>query len=114
MGPDLTGVGIKYGRDHFVESILYPSAKILDGYKQTVVLTKSGDVKSGRFMGETADELTLMDAEGKKLAIRKGDLEGRKEAELSLMPEGLNAGLSLQDFADVVAYLESLREAPKK
>ena len=114
VGPDLAGVGIKYGRDHFVESILYPSVKILDGYKQTVVLTKSGDVKSGRFLGETADELTLMDAEGKRLAFRKGDLEGRKEAELSMMPDGLNAGLSLQDFADLVAFLESLKEPPKK
>jgi len=36
VGPDLTGVGLKYGRDHFIESVLYPSAKILDGYKQTM------------------------------------------------------------------------------
>jgi hypothetical protein len=30
------------------------------------------------------------------------------------MPEGLNTGLSLRDFADIVNYLESLKEAPKK
>jgi putative heme-binding domain-containing protein len=114
VGPELTGVGLKYGRDHFVESILYPSAKILDGYKQTVVLTKAGDVKSGRFMGETAEELTLMDQEGKRLALKKSEIEQRRESDVSLMPEGLNTGLSLQDFADLVAFLESLREAPKK
>jgi len=114
VGPDLTGVGVKYGRDHFVESVLYPSAKILDGYKQTMVLTKGGIVLAGRFMGETPDELNLMDAEGKRHAVRKADIDQRKESDLSLMPEGLNTGLSLQDFADIVIYLESLKEPPKK
>jgi len=114
VGPDLTGVGVKYGKDHFIESVLYPSAKILDGYKQTLVLTRSGVVVAGRFLGETAEELTLMDAEGKRHAMRKPEIEQRKESELSLMPEGLNTGLSLQDFADIVSYLESLKEAPKK
>ncbi|HXX93339.1 MAG TPA: HEAT repeat domain-containing protein, partial [Planctomycetota bacterium] len=84
VGPDLTGVGLKYGRDHFIESILYPSAKILDGYRTTVVLTKSGDVKSGRFLSETAEELTLMDQEGKRLVIRKADLEQRRESDVSM------------------------------
>jgi putative heme-binding domain-containing protein len=114
VGPDLAGVGLKYGRDHFVESILYPSAKILDGYKQTMVLTKSGVVTAGRFMGETPEELLLMDAEGKRHALKKSEIDQRKESELSLMPEGLNTGLSLQDFADIVSFLESLKEPPKK
>jgi putative heme-binding domain-containing protein len=114
VGPDLTGVGLKYGRDHFVESVLYPSAKILDGYKQTMVLTKSGIVVAGRFLGDTGDEITLMDAEGKRRAIKKSEIDRQKEAELSLMPEGLNTGLSLQDFVDIVSFLESLKEAPKK
>ncbi len=114
VGPDLTGVGVKYGKDHFIESVLYPSAKILDGYKQTMVLTKSGVVTAGRFMGETAEELNLMDAEGKRHAIRKSEIDQRKESDLSLMPEGLNTGLSLQDFADIVIYLESLKEPPRK
>lgn len=114
VGPDLTGVGLKYAKDHFIESILYPSAKILDGYKQTLVLTKSGNVIAGRFLGDSGDEITLMDAEGKRHAIKKSEIDQKKEAELSLMPEGLNTGLSLQDFADIVSYLESLKEGPKK
>ncbi len=79
-----------------------------------MVLTKAGVVVAGRFMGETADELNLMDAEGKRHAIRKSDIEQRTESDLSLMPEGLNTGLSLQDFTDIVSYLESLKEPAKK
>jgi len=40
--------------------------------------------------------------------------ESSEPKKFSLMPEGLNTGLSLQDFADIVAYLESLKEAVKK
>jgi putative heme-binding domain-containing protein len=109
VGPDLKGVASKYAKEHFIESLLYPSKQILDGYKQTKVLTKSGDVKSGRFLGETAEELMLMDAEGRTIAIRKGEVERRQESELSMMPEGLNAGLSLKDFADVVGFLGTLK-----
>jgi len=114
VGPDLTGVGLKYAKDHFIESVLYPSAKILDGYKQTLVLTKAGVVVTGRFLGESGDEITLMDAEGKRHALKKSDIDQKKESDVSLMPEGLNTGLSLQDFADIVSFLESLKEAPKK
>ena len=107
VGPDLTGVGVKYGRDHFVESVLYPSAKILDGYKQTMVLTKGGVVLAGRFMGETPEELNLMDAEGKRHAVRKADIDQRKESDLSLMPEGLVDTLSEEEILDLIAYVRS-------
>ncbi|MFN3485149.1 MAG: HEAT repeat domain-containing protein, partial [Planctomycetota bacterium] len=114
VGPDLSDVGVKYGRDHFIDSILYPSKQILDGYRQTRVLTRSGTVLSGRVAGETAEEIVLLDAEGRRQAVRKSEIEGRRESELSLMPEGLNAGLSLEDFADLVAFLESLRPSGSK
>ena len=78
------------------------------------VVAKSGVVVAGRSLGDTAEELILLDAEGKRHTIRKAEIEQRKESELSLMPEGINTGLSLQDFADIVGYLESLKEAPKK
>jgi len=31
---------------------------------------------------------------------------------VSLMPNGLKDGMTLQDFADIVAYLESLKQPP--
>ncbi|HVR84506.1 MAG TPA: HEAT repeat domain-containing protein, partial [Planctomycetota bacterium] len=114
VGPDLTGVGLKYGKDHFIESVLYPSAKILDGYQQTMVLTRSGVVVAGRLLGDSGEEITLLDAEGKRHVVKKSEIDQRKQSELSLMPEGLNTGLSLQDFADIISFLESLKEAPKK
>jgi len=62
--------------------------------------------------GETADELTLIDTDAKKHVIPKKEIESRKQSDLSLMPDGLQIGLSLQDFADLIAYLENLKDQP--
>jgi putative heme-binding domain-containing protein len=112
VGPDLASVGAKYGRAFLIESVLYPSKQILDGYKQTIVVTKDGQVLSGIVRGDTAEELTLIDAEGKKHVVPKAKIDEVQLSDKSLMPEGLNTGLSLQDFADVIGYLESLKEKP--
>lgn len=109
VGPELFGVAAKFNRAQLVESVLYPSKQILDGYKVTRVLTKDGEVKAGRLAADGTDELVLLDAEGRKLSIRKSEIDRRQESELSLMPDGLNTGLSLQDFADLIAYLETLK-----
>lgn len=110
VGPDLNSVGAKYSRAQIIEHILYPSRIILDGYQQTTVFTKDGDSQSGIVRGETADELTLLDTEGKKHVIARKQIESRKQSVLSLMPEGMQIGLSPQDFSDLVTYVESLKD----
>jgi putative membrane-bound dehydrogenase-like protein len=113
IGPDLTVIGSQFSRAELAESVVYPSRKIREGYQQVKVLTKDGRVLSGAVKGETPAELTLQDAEGIRHSIATADIEKRAPSELSLMPEGLHGGLSMQDFADLLSYLESLRP-PKK
>jgi len=110
VGPDLSGISLKYNRAQLIESVLFPSKQILDGYHVTIVETKAGQVVSGIIREDTADGLTLIDAEGKLHTIKKGDVESRKKSEKSIMPDGLQTGLSLTEFADLISYLESLKE----
>ena len=112
VGPDLNSAGAKYNRAQLIEHILYPSKLILDGYQQTTVFTKDGDSQSGIVRGETPDELTLLDVEGKKHAIAKKTIDTRKLSELSPMPEGLQLGLTLQEFSDLVSLMETLKDKP--
>jgi len=58
--------------------------------------------------------VTLVDATGKKIVVKKSDIAVRKLSNLSMMPEGLQTGLKPEEFVDVVAYLESLKEPGKK
>ncbi len=114
IGPSLTGVGTKYDRQFLIESILYPSKQILDGYQQTIIRMKDGDAQSGVVKVETDTEVTLFDAAAQKIVIKKTDIKEREPSKLSLMPEGLHTSLKPEEFSDLVAYLESLKETPKK
>jgi putative membrane-bound dehydrogenase-like protein len=111
IGPLLSGVGAKYDRNFLIESVLYPSKQILDGYQQTIVRMKDGDVQSGVIKVETDKDITLYDASANKTVIPKSEIKEREHGKLSLMPEGLHLALKPEEFADLVAYLESLKEA---
>jgi putative heme-binding domain-containing protein len=113
VGPDLSGIGAQFDRERLAESVLYPSRAIREGYQTTTVATADGRVLSGLVRSESAEALVLRDNEGRDHEIHKADIEQRKSGATSLMPEGLQVGLTLQDFADLISYLESLRAAPE-
>jgi putative membrane-bound dehydrogenase-like protein len=110
VGPDLRGLATKYPREELIRSILEPSARVLSGYELTIVVTDDGRQLQGVVRRETPEELDLVDAEGKTHTIALESIEDRQLSKLSLMPSGLKDGLSLADFADIVAYLQTLVE----
>ena len=112
VGPELSTVGAKYPRDDLIASVLFPSAKIFQGYEPVVVATSDGRVLTGIVKNETPEVLEIEDADARRIKIAKDQVEERKPSDVSIMPSGLAEGLSRQDFADLVAYLETLKEAP--
>ena len=111
IGPELSGIAARYPREELVASILYPSARIFSGYETVVVATTDGRVLTGLVKTDNADGIEIQDAEGKKEQIPKADIEDRKNSEVSLMPNGIVEGITPQDFADLIAYLETLKDA---
>jgi putative membrane-bound dehydrogenase-like protein len=109
-GPDLSSIATRYDRAKLIESVLYPSKQILDGYHMTILAMNDGKVIQGIVRSESGDELTLVDAESKKIVVKKADIETRTKSEKSLMPDGLQVGMTLVEFADLISYLESLRD----
>jgi putative heme-binding domain-containing protein len=118
VGPDLSSIGTKYNRVQLIDEVLYPSKNILDGYESYAVELSNGRVLTGIIRGESADDLTLIDAAGDKQVIKQSDVESKKRTGKSVMPDGLQGGLTPSDFADLIGYLETLRdkatELPKK
>jgi putative heme-binding domain-containing protein len=90
--------------------VLYPSKQILDGYQQSEVRTKDGDVFAGVVKSESETEITLYDAAAQKIVVKKADVKSRKVSALSVMPEGLEGAMSQQELADLIAFLEGLKE----
>lgn len=113
VGPELSGLAAKYNKDEIATSILYPSAKIASGYESLIVATKDGRVVTGVLKADTTSGLELEDADAKRVRVELDDIEERRAGDVSIMPNGLAEGLQPKDFADLLAYLDTLREAAK-
>src|SRR5262245_40768356 len=75
VGPDLSAVGGKFDRQHLIESVLEPSAQIVEGYRTTVIATADGRTLTGVVRGEAGGRLTLFDIDGKKHTIAADEIE---------------------------------------
>jgi putative heme-binding domain-containing protein len=108
-GPDLSGIGAQFDKRALAESILFPSKAVREGYQQVEIETNDNETVYGLVRTEDNESLVIRDASGAARQIAKTEIKSRRNSELSLMPEGLQAGLSLQEFADLVEYLASLK-----
>jgi putative heme-binding domain-containing protein len=78
-----------------------------------VVETKSGTSVVGLKVSETPEEVQIKAADSIVHKFKKKDIESLTKSPISLMPADLHKELTLQDLADVVEYLVSLKEAKK-
>ena len=112
VGPDLSSIGGTYPRAELITSVLEPSARIFSGYEPLIVAAFDGRVLTGTVKSDTADGLEIEDADGHRIRLARDEVDDRKASPISLMPVGLVEGLTPKDFADLIAYLESLKAAP--
>jgi putative membrane-bound dehydrogenase-like protein len=105
IGPDLTGAGKRFSRIHLIESILEPSRAIAPAFRNLSVRLKDGLQLTGVRVAETESALTLGDAQGQSHALEKDQIDELQILELSVMPEGIESGLTDVEFADLVAFL---------
>lgn len=110
-GPDLATAGDQFARRELIEAVLLPSATIAVGYGTTLVETKSGEEYQGVLKQVTDAGLELMGGDGRRIRVAAADLKEQHGSNVSLMPEGLQAGFSPQEFTDLIEYLVSLKQS---
>lgn len=110
IGPDLTGLALKYDKAELIRSVLEPSSRIATGYQPQIVALTDGRIVSGVLRSETPTHLELADSEAKVVRLAKDEIEEQRVGDISIMPAGLVESLSPEDFADLLAYLVGLRE----
>lgn len=109
-GPDLFSAGDQFARSDLVTAVLQPSATIAVGYETAVIETKSGEEHTGILKQSTPEWIELAGADAQRLRINRPDIKEQRGSRLSLMPEGLQAGLTTQEFTDLIEYLVSLKQ----
>jgi putative membrane-bound dehydrogenase-like protein len=110
IGPDLSTIGTKYGKDELLRSILNPSAAIGFGYRSLVLALTDGRVVTGLPVEDIPDRLVLKTASGERIVLHSGDIEDRKTSDVSLMPDGLAETLGERELVDLLTFLSTLRE----
>ena len=110
FGPKLSEIGAKLGKDALYEAILDPNSGISFGFEAWTISLKNGDELFGLIASETEDELALKIQGGTILRLKKAELLKREKQSQSMMPAGLQANLSTDEFVDLVEYLVSLKK----
>ena len=112
VGPDIASIGNK-SPDALLVALLDPNRAIEDKYLDYLVVLEDGRTATGLLGGESATSVTLVGQEGKTTSILRSEIEELRSTGKSLMPEGLEKDLSVQDVADVIAYVRSAGPPPK-
>lgn len=109
IGPDLTRVGaIRSGGD-LLESILFPSSTFAQGYEPFALETTDGQEHSGTVVQQNEEKITSRSMAGTETTFSRSAVRNLRRASVSIMPEGLEAALSEQEFRDLLAFLQSLK-----
>jgi putative heme-binding domain-containing protein len=110
FGPSLDGVRV-YGKAAILEATLEPNLRVAPGYGAEVVQTADGQLAMGIVEDETQQELVLRQPAGGWLVVPRANLQSAQREPWSMMPEGLEQGLSVQDLANLLEYLVMARFA---
>jgi putative membrane-bound dehydrogenase-like protein len=103
-GPDLAGAKM-YGKEKTLMAILEPNVDLRQDYLTSVVQTLDGDVLIGLLRNENAASITVQPPNGVAVVLPHTNIRFIQAQPWSLMPEGLEAGLTPQEMADLLSYI---------
>jgi putative membrane-bound dehydrogenase-like protein len=108
VGPDLSAMAQVLDRRRLVESILAPSKEVAPLFVPWTIQTTDGRVLTGLLVEEALDgQQTYADAQGRTFVLKPEEIDLRQPHAQSLMPAGLERNLTLQEFRDLLAYLQA-------
>jgi putative heme-binding domain-containing protein len=111
VGPDLSNL---LHRDYtsVLKDIVDPNATINPDAVGYVITLKDGEEVTGTRWSETASELQIAQAGGRIVTVQKSSIRKSEPMTISLMPTGLEQGLTPAELRDLMTFL--LTEAPRQ
>jgi putative heme-binding domain-containing protein len=104
VGPNLETVRHRTA-DEILLHLLDPNREVSPNYLEYVVTLDDGRVLTGLVADETATSITLRRSEGVQETVLRKNIEQIAASGKSLMPEGMEEKLTVQDAADLLAFL---------
>jgi putative membrane-bound dehydrogenase-like protein len=108
VGPDIADTRTKTTAALLFD-IIVPNAAIDANYVNYVVATKDGRILTGLLTAESASSITLVRAENQTDVVLRKDIDEIASTGISLMPDGLESKISVQEMADLLGFLKNWR-----
>jgi putative membrane-bound dehydrogenase-like protein len=96
--------------DTLLVSILDPNRDVKANFVNYLLVTRDGDDLSGCITAETPTGVTMRRAGGLEDTILRKNIKSLRSTGLSLMPEGIESGITPQQLADLIAYLQTYKD----
>lgn len=109
-GPYLGSSGSKFTRDYLIESILDPNAVVAQGFQTEMVTMNDGSMHMGFVTREEDGKVDIRNIAGILTTLEESEIKKRDHQATSMMPPGLAAGLTVEQFIDLIEYLGSMNE----
>jgi putative membrane-bound dehydrogenase-like protein len=107
-GPHLADISKRYKIRELIQSILNPNAVVAQGFDTYSFTLKDNSVHLGFVTLESADTISIRNAAGIATNLQTKQIKKREKILASSMPPGLVAGLTPEQLADLLAYLDSI------
>ena len=108
VGPELTTVSGTRSVEFIIESIMDPSKEIASGFEPILVVTKDGRYITGVKKREDDTMIEVAQATGELINIPKTEVDKIAPQKKSIMPGNFKEILTMKDFHDVLAFLQTL------
>lgn len=105
VGPDFVTVKTK-GKEALLTALLNPQKEIAPQFIAYTVNTKDGQTLVGIVTKDDATSMTIKLMGGAEINLPRSNIKGSSSTGQSLMPEGLEAGMTVQDMADLLEFIE--------
>jgi putative heme-binding domain-containing protein len=108
VGPNLVTVKTK-GREGLLTAILEPHKEVASQYISYTIQTKDGQTLTGLISQDDASSMTIKMMGGALITVQRSNIQGSSSTGQSLMPEGIEQGMTVEDMADLLTFIEQLK-----
>lgn len=104
VGPDLTGMAV-HPKHELLIHIIDPSRSVEGNFRVYTVLLEDGRVLNGLLAGETKTAVEIIDAEAKRHAVQREEIDELILSTKSLMPEGFEKQITPEELTNLLEFL---------
>lgn len=106
VGPDISDTRSR-SRDALLYDILDPNRRVDPQYTDYITVLTDGRTLNGLLVSESGDTVVLRQPEGLQQSIPRLQIEELRSMNRSLMPEGVEKDVSVQQMADLLEFLKT-------